>query len=63
MINYIVKSLAVVIINLQQKIRKRTDTQIVGAKQLKVKVNIQALSPVADCTLQAVLQCWGAEVY
>lgn len=40
MINYIVESFAVVIVNLQQEIRKRTDTQIVDAKQLEVKVNI-----------------------
>lgn len=67
MINYIVESFAVVIVNLQQEIRKQADTQIVDAKQLEVKVNpsknIQALSPTADGTLQAVLQCWGAEVY
>ena len=30
----------VVIINLQQEVRKRADTQIVDAKQLEVKVNI-----------------------
>jgi len=40
MINYIVESFAVVIINLQQEIRKQADTQIVDAKQLEVKVNL-----------------------